>query len=199
MNELYRVKKQDLPRCSAVLARAFYDYPMYRHVLGGKHTLENMKTATRFFVTYAYHYGEVYAPSQDIQGVLCTVDYRNHRMTLFRLLHCCGWQLAALGGQVRRRYDAYDRFSTQVHRDIIAEPRQYIMCIGIAPERQGRGLASYMLRPALEAAASKGCVSYLETHEQRNVDIYGRYGFELISEHHLPDSDITLYAMLTKP
>ncbi len=199
MKSLYTVQKPDLPRCAEVLAKAFYDYPMYRHVLGERHNLTSVNVATRFFVNYAYHYGDVTAPSPDIEGVLCTIDSQNHRMTPWRLLRCGGLALSRLGADVRRLHEEYDRFATEIHRNIITEPHQYIICIGIDPRRQGQGLASRMLQPVLEAAAAQGYSSYLETHNLQNVGIYQRYGFELASEHQLPNSNIVMYSMLKQP
>ncbi len=198
MENLYRVKRRDLIRCADVLAKAFFEYPMYKHVLGSDHSAETMGIATRFFVNYAYLYGAVYAPSPDIEGVLCTIDYQNYRMNPFRLLRCNGLALVRLGLNVNRKYDEYDKLNSKVHRDVISVPHQYIMCIGVDPEKQGQGLASYMLRPAVQSAAANGYASYLETHNQTNVDIYKRYGFQLMGEHELPNSDITLYAMLKR-
>jgi hypothetical protein len=39
-NNLYKLQKKDVDRAVDVLARAFYDYPMFKHILGEKHIKE---------------------------------------------------------------------------------------------------------------------------------------------------------------
>ncbi len=199
MNGLYKVQKKDLTRCAEVLARAFFDYPMYRYVLGTQHSVASMQVAARFFVNYAHRYGQVVAPTAQIEGVLCTIASPNHRLTAWRLLRCGGLALSQLGAEVRGLYEQYDAFVSTIHRNTITEPHQYIICIGIEPGRQGQGLASRMLRPALAAAEAQGQYTYLETHNLENVGIYARYGFALAGEYPLPNSDITVYTMLRSP
>lgn len=196
MKELHKVTKRDLPTCSRVLAEAFAHYPMYRYVLGDQLNLETIEITTRFFSTYAYRYAQLYASSPEIEGVIGAVDYHTYRITPWRFLRCNGFGVMRLGSAIGRRFSDYDRIATDIHNASVSEPHQYIMFLGVRPASQGQGLASRLLRPVLELAAQKGQPTYLETHDQRNVAIYQRFGFRLVSEHQLPDSEIVLYAML---
>jgi GNAT superfamily N-acetyltransferase len=62
----------------------------------------------------------------------------------------------------------------------LREPHLYIPYIGIAPEAQGQGLGTTLMRPTLDRADAAGLPAYLEATSERNAVLYERLGF-----HHL--------------
>jgi ribosomal protein S18 acetylase RimI-like enzyme len=59
----------------------------------------------------------------------------------------------------------------------------YLWFLGVAPAAQGRGAGSALLRAATARLEAEGLPAYLETGTARNVALYRRHGFEVISEH----------------
>ena len=64
------------------------------------------------------------------------------------------------------------------------------------PEFRGKGLGSKIMRPMLDHLDEKNQDCYLETLTTGNVEIYKKYGFELKEEIKVPNTDLTLFAML---
>ena len=64
----------------------------------------------------------------------------------------------------------------------IREPHYYVANVGVAPEAQGRGLGTRLLRPTLDRCDNKGLPTYLEATSERNLALYKRLGFELQGE-----------------
>ncbi|MGO9558699.1 MAG: GNAT family N-acetyltransferase [Acidimicrobiales bacterium] len=62
------------------------------------------------------------------------------------------------------------------------EPHWYLFTLGTAPERQGQGVGSALLRSMLEHIDEVGEPAYLESSKERNVPLYARFGFEVIDE-----------------
>jgi ribosomal protein S18 acetylase RimI-like enzyme len=60
------------------------------------------------------------------------------------------------------------------------EPHWYLPFIGVAPEVQGRGLGSALLRRGLARCDHEGVPAYLESTNPRNVPFYERFGFKAI-------------------
>lgn len=81
----------------------------------------------------------------------------------------------------------------------LPEPHWYLSAIGVAPERQGRGVGSALMRPILERADAASEAAYLETAVARNVLIYERLGFEVVEELILPRTDVRGWLMLRRP
>jgi ribosomal protein S18 acetylase RimI-like enzyme len=59
----------------------------------------------------------------------------------------------------------------------------YLWFLGVAPAAQGRGVGSALLRAANERLDAEGLPAYLETGTTRNVALYQRHGYEVLSEH----------------
>jgi ribosomal protein S18 acetylase RimI-like enzyme len=59
----------------------------------------------------------------------------------------------------------------------------YLWFLGVAPAAQGRGVGSALLRAANARLDAEGLPAYLETGTTRNVALYERHGFKVISQH----------------
>jgi ribosomal protein S18 acetylase RimI-like enzyme len=64
------------------------------------------------------------------------------------------------------------------------EPHWYLFTLGTAPERQGRGVGSALLRAMLRQIDEAGEPAYLESSKERNVPLYARFGFQVV--HQIP-------------
>jgi ribosomal protein S18 acetylase RimI-like enzyme len=60
------------------------------------------------------------------------------------------------------------------------EPHWYLPFIGVAPEAQGRGFGSALLRRGLARCDRDGLPAHLESTNPRNVPFYERFGFRAI-------------------
>ncbi len=54
----------------------------------------------------------------------------------------------------------------------------YFANIGVAPEAQGQGLGSRLMRPTLDRCDEEGLPAYLEASSERNTALYERLGFK---------------------
>jgi ribosomal protein S18 acetylase RimI-like enzyme len=61
-------------------------------------------------------------------------------------------------------------------------PHWYLFFLGIDPTRQGMGLGSAILKATLAPIDARGADAYLEASSEKNVPLYQRHGFEIISE-----------------
>ena len=62
-------------------------------------------------------------------------------------------------------------------------PHAYLWFLGVAPAAQGRGIGSRLLKSATDRLDAAGEAAYLETQTERNIALYLRHGFTVISEH----------------
>lgn len=60
-------------------------------------------------------------------------------------------------------------------------PHWYLPIIGVAPSAQGRGLGSALMKHALLQVDREQLPAYLESSSPRNVPLYERHGFEVIT------------------
>ncbi len=64
-----------------------------------------------------------------------------------------------------------------IERHHLREPHYYFAYIGVAPEAQGKGLGSTLMRPTLDRCDEQGLPAYLEASSERNAALYERLGF----------------------
>jgi ribosomal protein S18 acetylase RimI-like enzyme len=78
-------------------------------------------------------------------------------------------------------------------------PHAYLWFLGVAPAAQGRGVGSALLRAASARLDAAAMPAYLETGTTRNVALYERHGFKVISEHKARPDAPTMWSMWREP
>lgn len=198
INDLYKLEKKDINKSAEVLSDAFYDYPVFKHILGKRHNKENINIITKFIIKYAILYGEAYASSHQMEGIILFSDFKDYKFTLFRALRCGALSLIRLGKESAKRFNEYDELNLKIHKKNIKEPHQYVIGIGVNPKKQGQAFGRKLLTSFIKVAEEKNQPCYLETHGEKNVAIYEKYGFKVVSRDVLPGTDIVQFGMLKR-
>ena len=99
---LYGVQKRDITRIGKVLADAFQHDPLWNKVYEGDSDIEKRFRANfEAPVKYCLKYGEVYAPSKDLEGVVAWVPGKYADMTWWRMIRS-----GAMGAAMRMGLNA---------------------------------------------------------------------------------------------
>ncbi len=77
-------------------------------------------------------------------------------------------------------------------------PHWELFLIGVAPEKQGRGIGSALLRRMLNKCDDERLPIYLDTGNKANVAFYQRHGFEVKRKVSLPKGPI-VFQMVRSP
>lgn len=200
MPELLRLTKPDIPRAVEVLERAFAT-----ELLPATYFLPEAKrpAAAKAYVTLALYlgirYGEVYA-TRDFEGIAVwlppgTVPFRSGQVlqavplrVLLEFVRRTWRGLAALR--------ATGEYIDNLHRQFVPFPHWYLQVLGVAPEHQGKGFSSRLIRPMLARFDRESLPCYLETQTEKNVAIYQRFGFRVRHNGISPDKGFPIMVML---
>ena len=79
------------------------------------------------------------------------------------------------------------------------EPHWYLFFLAVDPDCQGMGLGSAILAANLKPIDAARSAAYLEASTERNVTLYQRHGFEVISEFKPESTGPQLWGMWRKP
>ena len=79
------------------------------------------------------------------------------------------------------------------------EPLLYLSHIGVAPEHQGEGLGTVLMRDGLAAGDRDGVPTWLETSRVENATYYERFGFHTVVDEDAPDGGPHIWFMLRDP
>jgi ribosomal protein S18 acetylase RimI-like enzyme len=78
-------------------------------------------------------------------------------------------------------------------------PHAYLWFLGVRQEAQGHGVGSRLLKVATDRLDQSATPAYLETQTERNIALYQRHGFKVISEHKPRPDAPPLWSMWRDP
>lgn len=169
----------DVPRLAEVLAAAFYEDPVFAWLI----PVDGRRRARlrHFFEVelraVGLARGSVWTTG-DLAGAALSTPPGKWRLP-WPVVPRHGREFArAFGVRLPRAGALLQRVESRHVRG----PHHYFACIGVAPERQGQGLGSRLMRPTLERCDNSQLPAYLEASTERNAALYERLGFVLIDE-----------------
>jgi len=199
-NKLLRLTRKDRDAGAAVLGRAFTEYELLQYYFPDEKERHAIAAMLGFVeLSVCLKYGEVYASSAKMEGVSAWLPPGKAPFG--------GWQLIRsvplsvffrYGRQGTIRMRVYGRYVDNLHRKLVPYPHWYLQIIGVDPAYQGQGFSSQLVRPMLECIDQEHLPCFLETNAEKNVAIYQRFGFEVISVNKVPGTELTIFAMLRK-
>jgi GNAT superfamily N-acetyltransferase len=186
----------DAPAITEMLVRAFDDDPVANFMFaGGRRRRRGLHSffGTELRRNYLPH-GHVYT-TDDLSGAALwgPPDRVRHPVQeLFQLLPTAPFLLSPHTLGALRLWFTVEGLHPK-------EPHWYLFTLGTAPERQGKGVGSALLRSMLRQVDSEGEPAYLESSKERNVPLYSRFGFEVIEVLSPTGGSPTIWRMWREP
>jgi ribosomal protein S18 acetylase RimI-like enzyme len=197
LDAVYRLQKRDVPRAAIVLTDAFQHDPIWKVVLSDA-TATQKAGAFETPLLYCLKFGEVYATSENLEGIAAWVPGDLAAMTPWRILRSgamraalkLGWKVAKKMEPIFGPLDADRKEIMNGHSFI------YLQIIGVAPTLQGRGFGGKLMRALIKESERAGLPLYLETETESNVRMYERLGFTVVKEIVLPIINLPMWEMV---
>jgi ribosomal protein S18 acetylase RimI-like enzyme len=197
---LYRLQKKDVLEASATLADAFRDDPVWKKIFVGVR-LDQMQSMFAVPIQYSLRYGQVYATSENLEGLITWVPGSLSNMTIWRLL-LSGAIWAGLKGDFRlasKMQPVFRPIEADRKSNMKGNPYLYLPVLGIASQFQGQGFGSKLLKALIAESERTQLPVYLETETENNVRWYGKFGFETVKQITLPIIGLPMWEMVRKP
>ena len=87
-NKIIRLGEGQIKTAGEVLARAFFDYPQFDHLLPDlDERTKKIKSIFEFIVRYGIMFGEVYSTSPNLEAVAIWLPYWKSVMTPMKMLN----------------------------------------------------------------------------------------------------------------
>jgi ribosomal protein S18 acetylase RimI-like enzyme len=199
-NKLLRLTRKDRDAGAAVLGRAFTEYEMLRYYFQDEAERHAVAVTFGFIaLSVCLKYGEAYASSAKMEGVAAWLPPGKAPFGGRQIIRSVPLSvLFRFGRQGASRIQGYGRYIDNMHRRLVPYPHWYLQIIGVDPAYQGQGFSSRLVRPILERIDREHLPCFLETNTEKNVAIYRRFKFEVVSEDKIPGTEVTSFAMLRK-
>jgi ribosomal protein S18 acetylase RimI-like enzyme len=195
-----KLSMADLDGATEVISRAFQDDPLWQYLLPDvEKRKRQQRKLYRVFMTAGIRNGQAYGVSDPLEGV--AVWSKPDEKTGFSGLMGSGLLSLILSPVIFSFIKAAPIFGKfeAMQKQYAPEPHYYLNTIGVLPEAQGKGLASKLIRPFLDEAREKGASVYTETMTPGNVSLYEHYGFQVMEEYRVPNTDLCLWAFYLPP
>lgn len=186
---------KELDAAVKVQASAFFDDPLWLYLFPDARRREQIahqtfEAALRFGMLNQQLYGVGYPP----EGIaVWSTPYQKTR--LCAVLGSAFWRLlfSPFILQVRRAIPVFSQFE-RMQKLYAPQPHYYLNTISVLPSSQGKGLASKLIRPFLARADAEKVGSYTETMTPSNVELYQHYGFKLMEDYRVPNTDLHIWS-----
>jgi len=199
---LYKVQKRDIVRASKVLADAFQRDPVWNKIYEGESDIEKrFRALFEGGVRYCLKYGEVYAPSEDLEGVIGLVPGEYADTTWWRAIRSGTMSVGMRMGlnTAKKVRTVFKPITEDRHEHMAGHTFLYVLVFGVATEMQGKGFGRKLIGAAIEKSEREGLLLYLETSEEENIKMYEHFGFRLLKTVTIPIVDLPMWEMVREP
>lgn len=201
MDSVRLATANDIGGLAAMLARAFAHDPFYAYLAGdAPERGERMRAGWLGILRHASDGLAATWTTDDRAGVAIWHRPGYHGPTFIGSLRMTPAMARLAGGMGRLRDVSRAVAALEARRRVHAPgPHWYLSALGVEPNRQGEGMGTTLVGPALALADASATSAYLETATARNVLLYERLGFALVEELTLPGTDVHGWLMRRPP
>ena len=196
---LHLLTKEEIPKFALCAAESYGSiaYALDDYFVGHQCSKEELWEMWLFNLKYFYSRALIYSDSPDCNAWMLWISPGCKGVSMVDFIRYGGIRMALkLGLPAMRRIMHYEDYSASVRLNATGGREWYLYNLVVRPETQGQHLVGTLLRPMLEYCAQSGRQAYLETHSERNVGIYRHFGFEVVSDDPIPDTDVTHWGMM---
>lgn len=196
---VYKLHKNEIPKAGSILADAFQNDSLWNKIIEDGPNRENkFQACFETSIRYCYQFGEVYASSENLEGIAGWVSGQAPEMNFWSMLQSGAiFPAIRMGANVLKKMGPiFKPLLKDRHENMKGKPYIYLFVIGVAAKHQGRGFGGKIMRVLIEKCEKQGIHLYLETESERNVEMYKRYGCKVIKQITLPLVDRPMWEMM---
>lgn len=194
-----KVHKQDFKMCSELFEKAFSNDPLLIYLFG-KNPNRPINKFFHFILEYANVKNQLIVGKElngVIQGVACieTPDSQQPLKSIsthFKSMKLLTQFALQIEWSTFKKINHYMKITSALRPK---RPYHYLVCIGVHPKEQGKGIGKHLLE-LIHKTVDADPISTgigLDTENKDNVELYKKFGYQLVSEDKL--GDITIYSM----
>lgn len=195
-----RLNKTHLKRASMVCASAFHNYPHSINLIPDeKKRRRILPHIFEYCINYGLLYGEVHAVSQNLEGVAVWLPASEADISIFKLFKAGFLSMSGkVGPGILMRLISGLNHSTGIMEKHASDTDWILFQLAVNPFCQGKGHGRALLNSMLKRIDKHKHSCCLDTHDEKNVNIYKRYGFKVVYSGTVPHSNTSLWTMVRR-
>ncbi|HME53952.1 MAG TPA: GNAT family N-acetyltransferase [Candidatus Lokiarchaeia archaeon] len=191
------LRRYDIKSASIMLAHAFQAYAPYTFAIpDDERRRRRLPAMMALNVRLGFYYGNAYATSPAMEGVMLTMPYPGGEFTFWRLIRCGMLSLLLSGVATGQKIGLVEETIGIAHEELAPGPHVYVMMVGVDPAYQGRGYASRLFRHVFSFADERHQPVFIDTCSETDVAVYQHLDFEVVDRRPIPHSPLQTTAMI---
>ncbi|GAB6991174.1 GNAT family N-acetyltransferase [Paenibacillus pini] len=208
--QLHKLGRQDIAQAGRILAENFTEDPLYVHILPDEET--RLSVLTIFFTNYLYMMydsSDLLVTSERMEGIAVVFHPERMQTSLSRLKYSADIVQAIVRSVGISRYIGFKAFVRGVRTlnsmssawlaNLEDKNYMHLDMLIVQQAYRGQGVVSHVMGELLSECRKQQKACTLETQSERNVSIYGHYGFQTVEVIPLQGSALKQYCMLCRP
>ncbi len=198
-NQLVRLQANNIRSAAESIHAAFVDYPLCRHLQQKSNAKK--KTLIPFFEYILYicvRNGLVVATSSHLEAVAGWLPYDQHTITAWKVLRSVPFKTLLGTFKIARKIKAVGNAIDDAHHRLAPCRHWYLNIIGVRPECQKKGHATRLIKAVLADLDEKRLPCYVDTLDPKNIPVYEHFGFRVLEQISITETNLMLTAMLRK-
>jgi len=185
----------DLPKAASLCARAFFNDELDKYFFP-----EESRRMSAQVLMYRYllqgNPRNIYTTSERMEGLMILEKPYTHSGAFSIADFFAGMSLLQIGFSSLKKMIHFQINATSIRKRLVRDPYWYLQLIAVAPEHQGRGFASRLLKPILLQAEKEKTPVFLETHNPQNIPIYKNFGFRVVDSIKMESANFYHYCLI---
>lgn len=197
-NNIITLTKNQIKSAGEVLGRALKDDPVSVHVLPDKNERhERIKYVFQMTSCLGIKYGEVHASSPNLEGVAVWIPFEKYKEKVWGNIVCAlKAKMYKVGMQASKLIKPIREYNKKAHLQFAPNEHWYLQTLGVDPPHQGHGIGSILMEYMLENIDKNPLPVFLETSTEINVKFYERFGFSVMEEVIIPETNVKQWYLL---
>ena len=194
------IGRADIRLAGEVLAKAFCGYPFFEYCLGVENYEQLAPKMFASFVRWTMLYGKAWATS-DLEAVALRRPPGTRSIGFWDALRSgLAFTFLPMDSATRRRFARSAPIIEETRQRIMGDqPHWHCWMMGVLPARQGTGVGGRLMRYTFEQSDRAGLPCYLETFSESSVRLHESQLYSIRQTVAIPDTPLTLYAMVRPP
>ena len=201
-NQVIRLTETHVKLATETLAQSLNKYPLFTTFIPNiAERKAKLPIIFEFMIRFGIRYGEVYTTSPNFEAVAIWFPSENVEWTALKMIRVGGFALIynyLRNLSVMSKLMTYNDYAFEIHNRQASFPHWYLALLGTKPNCQGQGFARKLLQYMFTRIDKENMPAYLETHDRENIPIYQHFGFQIVEEDTVSNTDVYHYAMLRR-
>ena len=201
MITLQRLKKKQIKQEALMLSRAFEEDDMKDVFPNPEERKVKIPYVNEFLLRRNYSNFKAFITSPQLEGIAVWIPSdKIVKIPFWRMLTSGAvWPAIKIGRKALKKIQSYDEYLKKKQQKLAPYKHLYLAVLAVDPKYQGKGYASKLVKEMLSEIDKDGLFCYVETEGEKNMAMYKHFGFEVIDEFVVPNTNDRLIAMLRQP